>query len=576
MGAIFVCTHCAGLKDLAFSPTKPVLMHLRNHIGYVVLAQLLLLPSLMAQNVAITTHHYDNYRTGWNNHESVLTPANVGSESFGIVYSVPLDAQVDAQPLIVPHETITAGNDPGVHDVVYVASEGNTIYAIDANTGEVLLNPNFGPPVIITLPVCGVGPTVGIKSTPVIDLASKTMYVVVYTVKSGRASYGVHALDLGNLTDKVPPVVIKASHTLNNGSNITFDAGYQLQRPALLLANGNVYAAFGSFCDQRFNRSRGWLLGWQASSLTPLASNQLFDSQATSPNDYFLASVWMSGWGIAADTAGDLYLVTANSDPGGSSYDGVTDLQESVLKISPDLSQVVDLFTPFDWADLDEDDHDFGSGGVTLLPRKPTALPQDGPELAVAAGKEGTMFLMDQHDLGGYDPLANHVLGEYSIGRCLCGSSSFVDPVDKIPRVVSSGGATIGLWKVQYNPTLGLVNVANSGTLFHRSVGFFTVVSSNGLANPIIWALGRNNYNDDDLNFYAFDPEAGGGTLQQIFFSSEAGEWPYYDVNPNLIPVVANGKVFIASGQVLTVFGLDDRLNRQKGRPTPGWNAPLN
>lgn len=129
--------------------------------------------------------------------------------------------------------------------------------------------------------------------------------------------------------------------------------------------------------------------------MAPLAGNQITDSQATSPNNYFLSAIWMSGWGIAADTAGNLYFVTGNSDPSGTTYDGVNDIQESVIKVSADLTQVLDLFTPSDWGVLDQNDLDFGSGGVTLLPPQPTVTATSPPvNLAVAAGKVGSMFLI--------------------------------------------------------------------------------------------------------------------------------------------------------------------------------------
>ena len=326
----------------------------------VVLALLVVPQTLLAQKIAITTHHYDNFRSGWNKNETTLTPANVGSSSFGVLYSIPLDAQVDAQPLVVPNETITAGNYQGQHDVVYVATEGNTIYAIDANTGTLLLNPNFGAPVIDPIG-CKVNPQVGVGGTPVIDLAANTMYVMIYTSESNGPVYRIHALDLGSLTDEATPVVVAASHTLTDGSTYNFNATYQHGRPALLLASGNVYAAFGSFCDEGHNISRGWLLGWQAGSLNPLAGNQLMDTQATDPDSFFLSSVWMSGSGPAADASGNVYFVTGNSDPSGTTYDGVTNIQESVVKVSVDLTEVLDLFTPSDWGLLDKNDFEIGS-----------------------------------------------------------------------------------------------------------------------------------------------------------------------------------------------------------------------
>src|ERR1022692_1370405 len=193
---------------------------------------------LAAGQTAVTTYHYDNNRTGWNPNELALTPANVGKTTFGLLQTVKLDDQVDAQPLVVPGVAITAGKYQGTHDVVYVATEGNTVYAIDVHSGTVLLNPNFGTPVSYPLGCTNNGPNVGITSTPVIDPSSNTLYVMVYTQDPKGPAYRLHALDLGSLTDKVTPEVVAASHTLSDGTKFTFNATYQRQRPALLLANG--------------------------------------------------------------------------------------------------------------------------------------------------------------------------------------------------------------------------------------------------------------------------------------------------------------------------------------------------
>src|SRR5215472_13917075 len=169
---------------------------------------------LLAQGFAVTTYHYDSKRTGVNSHESILTPANVGTSSFGLLQTVTLDDQVDAQPLIVPKVNITAGSSQGLHDVVYIATENNTVYAIDTHTFTTLLSVNLGTPVPKPLGCVNNGPNVGINGTPVIDRTANTMYVIAYTNDASGPAYRIHALDLGNLTDKVTAVVISASHSL--------------------------------------------------------------------------------------------------------------------------------------------------------------------------------------------------------------------------------------------------------------------------------------------------------------------------------------------------------------------------
>jgi hypothetical protein len=514
-----------------------------------------LLTASLGAGQAITTYHVDNNRTGWNSHETVLTPANVGSTSFGILHNVVLNDQVDAQPLFVPAVNITAGSHPGIHNVVYVATEGNSVYAIDATSGTILLNPKFGTPVVRPLGCGNNGPNVGITSTPAIDLTSKTLYVMIYTQDATGPAYRIHALDLGSLTDKVTPQLVVASHTLLDGTTYNFNATYQRQRPALLVANGSVYAAFGSFCDFSANISRGWLLGWSTGSLTPLASNQVLDILATSPNTYFLSAIWMSGYGPATDHSGNILFVTGNSDPSGTTYDGVSNIQESVVKVSPDLSTVLDKFTPSDQASLDLVDEDFGSGGVMVLPDQAGSI----PHLAVAAGKAGSMFLMNEDALGGYSTQKNNVLATYPIGACWCGESYFVDPVDSIGRVVSSGGQRVLVYKVQTKSPPALTKVSQSPVIVttKQDPGFFTAISSNGKAHPIIWALSRpTTATGHPLYLYAFNPDSvTNGTMKQLA-RVVAGQWPNTGGNSNLVPVVASGKVFVASHNQLRIFGI--------------------
>jgi hypothetical protein len=509
-----------------------------------------------AGQTSVATYHYDNYRTGWNQKETVLTPANVGKSSFGLLANVPLDDQVDAQPLVVPGVVITAGKYQGTHDVVYIATEGNTVYAIDIHSAAVLLSANFGTPVVRPLGCNNNGPNVGITSTPVIDLSSKILYMMSYTQDPSGPAYRLHALELGSLNDKVKAQVVSASHTLTDGTTFAFNATYQRQRPALLLANGSIYAGFGSFCDFSPDVSRGWLLGWTSGSLRPFPSNQLIDQQAQ--GRYYLSSIWMAGYGPAADDEGNIIFVTGNSASG--TYDGVTNIQESVVKMSPTLTTVLDVFTPSNEAALDNEDGDFGSGGALVLPDQAGST----PHLAVAAGKFGKMYLMNEDNLGGYSPNNNNVLGTYTVGKCWCGQSYFVDHADGIGRVVSSGNRQVRVWKVQTSPTVGLQQVTGSTSIGGgQDPGFFTTISSNGTSNPIIWAVSRPpTSGQPQINLFAFDPESGGTRMKQLF-KGTAGSWPNRGGDSNLVPVVADGMVFVASNQQLQIFGLTGKKAKQ-------------
>ncbi len=489
--------------------------------------------------VNVTTYHYDTLRTGWNPNETTLTQNSFSN--FGLLQSVTLDDQVDAQPLLVSNETINGSQ----HNVLYVATENNSIYALDAQSGQILLQTNLGPPVPYTdLPEhCGNnGPNVGINSTPVIDPSAQTLYVIALTLQNNNPVYYLHALGLTTLSDLATPVAISASGELNNGQPYQFSAHVSRQRAGLLLANGNVYAGFASFCDFAANKSRGWVLGWNAGSLAPLASNQLNNKLATSPDNFFLSSVWMSGYGLAASSAGFIFFVTGNSDPSGNVYSKVNNISESVVEMNWNLTARQGLYTPTDHNQLDRDDEDFGSGGVMLLP------PQSGnyPDLAVAAGKEGTLYLLDADNL-------KKAFGTYDIGRCWCGPS-YYEGSDGLGRVVTSGNSTVIVWAVEGTKAPSLVGQSEySGIANGQHGGFFTSVSSNGTTagTAVVWAVGRPTDNDPAyVDLYAVNPDTG-----QLLFSDVAGQWPNTTGDANLVPVVANGLVYVASDQTLTIFG---------------------
>jgi hypothetical protein len=462
---------------------------------------------------------------------------------------VTLDAQVDGQPLVVPNVTITADQYQGLHNVVYITTENNTIYAIDASSGTVLLRSGqLGTPV--NMSTCSNNsPNVGITSTPVIHIASNEIYAMAYSSVNGVPTYTLHALDLGNLQDKAQ-VIVTASHKLVGGSAYTFNATVERQRPALLLANGNVYSAFGSFCDHNQSLARGWIVGWSAGTLAPLTHNELTDTQTKPQSGYYLSSVWMSGYGPAADATGNVYFVTSNSDPLHNVYDGVTDIEESVVKLSPNLGTVESIFTPADEFSLDQKDEDYGAGGVLLLPPQPGAI----PNLAAAAGKEGTLFLLNQSSLGGFDPNNRGIVTQVDIGHCNCGQSYFNDGVG---HVVSSGGNTVNLWTVETSPQIALTLAGSRFLRFSgQTGGFFTSVSSSGANNAIIWAVMRpRSSTNTDVTLYALNATPSNGNLP-ILFQATAGSWPNLGANANLVPVVANGFVYVASYKQLSIFGL--------------------
>ena len=511
----------------------------------------------------VVTYHNDVRRTGWNRHEQILSPQTVSQTTFGWLKTVVLDDQVDAEPLLVDNVRI----DHHRHDVVYVVTENDTVYAIDADSGAVLKSRSLGTPVPRPLNCENNGDAVGINGTPTIDLATRTLYVIAYRMSGSSPIHELHALDLATLNERPhSPIQVAATNTLKDGSTYTFDASVQRQRPGLLQANGNVYAGFGSFCDFKSSQSRGWVLGWNRTTLKALAHSELpnkalapsstfdcyFHSPWTSNHPCYLSSVWMSGFGLASDEAGHIYFTTGNTTPG--IYDSTWNLAESVIKLSDKLDKVDDFFTPADENGLDGGDTDFGSGGALVLPDQPGPM----PHLVVAAGKEGNLFIInrDTGKMGGYNNPDKSL--SVWVDECWCGPSYFKG-ADGIGRVVSSGGNQVRVWKVDTAAAPALSQEGAAAIDAGQDGGFLTSISSNGMHkdSAIIWAVSHAIGNDSHLQLYAFDAKPAGGSLPQLW-AGEAGNWPNNGGNANIVPMVANGRVYVASYQELEIFGLLD------------------
>jgi hypothetical protein len=506
--------------------------------------------------VSVLTYHNDTWRSGHNNQETKLTTAAVAA-SFGPLGTVPVDGQVDAQPLVVANGIVAGDPNPGTHDVVYVATKNNSVYAIDPVHLTVLAKTNLGPTAPI-LPGCtNDAPNVGITSTPVIDTSLNALFVMAYVQTTNGPAYVLHALSLTTLADTIPPQTVAASTVLEDGKTMgVFNATYQRQRPALLEAGRVIYAAFGSFCDLGQTKSRGWLLGWHAATLEPLQLRaQPGTQQAFTPTQQVLGnklgSIWMSGFGPAYDAiAGGIYFVTGNGNA--TDYDGKHNVQESAIRYSQATNTVQDLFTPYQQATWDSEDKDFGSGGLMLLPPRGSL-----PTLAVAAGKSGTMYLMTGSNLGGFTPGGpDHVLDAVAIGGCWCGPSTFDAPAGR--TIVSSGGNTVMLWTLVTSPSISLQQ-GPTATIdgSPQDPGFFTTISSNGMQNTIIWALSRAQAKTGNITLYAIQavPSDGRNALH-ILYHAPAGVWTDMNSNANLSATVANGYVYVGSAMQLAVFGL--------------------
>jgi hypothetical protein len=371
------------------------------------------------------------------------------------------------------------------------------------------------------------------------------------------------------LTDATPKFGVnrsKVSSTFANGTEATFTPSDEKERTALLLINGTIYAGFASKDENRIRLvgpGRGWLVAFDPVTLAVSGTSFLTNKLSSSLDNDFLSSIWMSGSGIAADgdgtgaQAGYLYFATGNSDPCGCSYDKVNNIANRVVKISPDLSTVVDIFTPSNESIMDKYDVDLGSGGVMKIPPQGANF----PSLLVAGGKDGRLFLLNTDNLGGYTPGGtNNVLGVVTQGGCWCAPSYFMGP-EGIGRVVSSGGNTVITWKLINNGTSTLLTEEASATIQSpnsgQDPGFFTTVSSNGTGpneNAIIWAVTRPSGVNNTVYLYAINAVPLNGTLP-LLGQYAAGQWNLTR-DANIKPVVANGQVFVASDHMLTIFGL--------------------
>jgi hypothetical protein len=513
----------------------------------------------------VLTYHNNNLRTGWNQTETILTTKTV--PSLVLQQQVTLDGQVDAQPLIVTGESI--GGVP--HNVVYVVTENDTVYAIDASSGTILVSQSLGTPVPATALPGGCNNndvTVGINATPVADISSNTLYVLADTYVNGSAVYRLHALDLGTLMDTTPPAVMAPTVPVTGGGTVSFNANTQRARAALTESNGVIYAAFGSYCDYGAGTSRGWVAGWSTVSLTPLIDTHVIDDQGYNPSYFFLSSVWMSGFGPATDDQNGLFFSTGNSDPG--TYNSGYNLSESVVNLSADLSTVQGYYTPIGGANgelaRDRDDGDMGSGGVLLLPPQPNAA----PNLAVVSSKQGPLYLLNRDAITHGAAAGPIYLGQYYSDGCWCGPSYYTG-WDGIGRVVESSGSNLIIFKVLTTPAVKLARQVTATIVSGQDPGFFTSVSSNGTVKntAVIWAVGRPvNSQPADMTLYAYS-----GTNLTPLFSAVAGTWPNASgANANIVPVVANGQVFVATYQSLAIFGLAS--GGAKSTPARVFQAP--
>jgi len=513
-------------------------------------------PSALA---GVYTWKYDNTRQGQNTSEATLTRANVNPQQFGKIASYALDGYAYAQPLYVSGVATSTG----VYNVVYVATEHDTVYAFDAD-GEAaapLWKVSFiNPPGIIPVPPADTGetgdliPECGISGTPVIDPSTQTLYVVVNTKEAGPTyPYRLHALDLRTGAEKPgSPVTISAS-----AGSVSFDPLTHLQRPGLLLLNGAVYVAFGSHGDR--STWQGWVLGYNAATLAPAGV------YLTAPGGSAGSAIWQGGAGPAADSSGGIYFETGNGP-----YDG-TNMGDSVVKLGTNGGLTrADWFTPSDQATYQSADVDLGSAGPMVLPGAVgNATHRD---LVLATGKPGVLYLLDQANLGKYQAGGSdtQIVQSLAIHPSFPNVGDLSAGVFNTPAFWNGGTAATGTIYVgavlstgpdvlrAFSISGAAISTSAAGTTSHAFPypGVAPVVTSNGTANAIVWVIEGGGYRPTmPAILHAYD----GSRLATELYASSAAPGGRDTAGPAVkftVPLAVNGKVYVASQTALSIYGL--------------------
>jgi hypothetical protein len=505
---------------------------------------------------SVVTYHNDIARTGQNIHETQLTLATVNKTHFGRRFSQPVDGYIYAQPLYVPGRIIPG---KGRHNVVYVVTEHDSVYAFDAddNVGidasplwKTSLIPAGGSSVSSGGDAgCGdLIPEIGITSTPVIDPVAGTMYVVSKTKESGKFFQRLHALDITTGAEKPgSPVTIQASVSGTGdgsvGGMVSFNPLREHQRSGLLLQNGMVYIGWASHCDS--GPYHGWVMAYNASTLAQVA---VFN---TSPNSG-LSGIWMGGGGLGGDGT-NVFFATGNGffDAAG----GGKDYGDSIMSLgvpSGGTFPVATYFTPFDQANLNGGDTDVGSGGVLLLPTQTGAH----PHLLVQVGKQGVVYLVDRDTMGGFCAACTN--GDTQIVQELRGAVGGTWGMSAYwNNFVYFGGSGDRVKAYSFNPGTGLLSTTPTS---RTSVGIGTFgptpsVSANGNTGGILWVIQADQYSSSGpATLRAFDATNLAAT--ELYDSNmNAGDGPGVGVKFT-VPTIANGKVYVGTASQLSVYGL--------------------
>jgi hypothetical protein len=490
-------------------------------------------------------------RTGQNLTETTLTPVNVNSASFGLLRLLSTDDPVDATPLVASGLAVNGGT----HNVLYVATEHDSVYAFDADSGAQLAVVSLlgsGESPSDTRSCNQVLPEIGITATPVIDRSAGpngTLYVVAMS-KDGSGNYyqRLHALDLVSLADRVPASAIAATYPgsgANSANGVqTFDPKQYKERGALSLVNGQIYTVWASHCDaEPYN---GWIIAYDETSLAQTAALNL------TPNGTE-AAIWDVG-GLAADSNGSLYALMANgtfdTTLNSSGFPGQGDYGNSALKLTASATtlSVTDYFTTDNTVAESDTDTDLGSGSPMALPDQVDATGATR-HLLIGGGKDGNLLLLDRDNLGKFNAGSNpayQLLSSALPGGLHSAAAYFNGSV-----YIANTGGTLKAFALS-QALLPAVPNSQSSAIFAYP-GTSPAISANGSANGIVWAVLSNGAAAAVL--HAYNPA---NLAQEYYNSTQAvnGRDGFSNGEKFITPVIANGKVFVGTPSGVAVFGL--------------------
>jgi outer membrane protein assembly factor BamB len=520
-------------------------------LGAAMLFLLLMGGAVPALASDVLTYHNDVSRTGQNLDETILTTSNVNSTDFGLLFTLKVDSTIDAQPLYVSGLTISGVS----HNVIYAVTENDSVYAFDADTGAQLwkvtaLLAGEAAPSGKNIGCSQIGPTLGITATPVIDRSrgpNGTIYVVAMSEdKSGNYYQRLHALNLTNGVEEFGgPATVQAQYPGDGeGSqdgSVIFDAEQYAERAGLLLLNGVVYTSWTSHCD--IQPYTGWIMGYSGSTLAQTSVLNV------TPNGSE-GSIWMSGAAPASDGT-HIFLLDANgtfdTTLNAQGFPSLGDFGNAFLKISPTPGlAVADYFAMDNTVVQSEKDRDFGSGGVLLLPPQANS---NGVtfNLAVGAGKDGNVYVVNQRNLGKFNATSNKIYQEL---RGVLGSGMWAMPAYFNGNVYF--GPQLGSLKQFTFSSAKLSTTAASVTsISYEYPGTIPSISANGTANGIVWAIEHTSpsilhaYDATDLATELYNSNQAVNSRDHFGKASHFG-----------VPTINNGKVYVGTTNSVVVFGL--------------------